>query len=107
MSTPLGLQLWNGLAILLLSRFLKNPPKAEAEKSLELILSNDTCLRKKRGLSKIHELPHDLHPLHPEVLYNFADYFWHFTGLRPYHCHNNAISGKIICLLIFFFQKHE
>lgn len=36
MSAPLGLQLWNGLAILLLSSLKKIPQKTEAEKAATL-----------------------------------------------------------------------
>lgn len=101
MSTPLGLQLWDGLTILLLSSFKTSPKRQKLRKTLGLMFSNDTSFNKERELRKMYVLcsktPHQ--PL-PWVLQGFTDYFWHFTGSGPCHNHNNAIKWRS-CLLIF------
>lgn len=104
MSTPLGLQLWNGLAILLLSSLKKNPPKNRSRKSCytwysEVILA----LLKRKKNEDTCSLPRNTSPRPP---LSFTGLHWLFLAFHgPCHSHNNAICREVICLLIFIIKR--
>lgn len=91
MSAPPGLQLWDGLAIVLLSSLKKSPQRQELRKlrGEGLMFSNDSKSQREENWVRCMFSVPDPSPTSLLSSAGFIDWFWHFTGSSP--CHNLSI----------------